>query len=77
MHAFLCIVKIEEVKDLLEEKSLIKSCFKNSINKIYSEKLEEKVGEDIVEEIDGNLESLEDVVRKTKCKPPATEDIAL
>ena len=38
--------------------------------------MEEKVGEDVVEEIDENLESLEDVVRKTKRKPPATEDIA-
>ncbi len=38
--------------------------------------MEEKVGEDVVEEIDGNPESLEDVVREKKRKPPVTEDIA-
>ncbi len=44
--------------------------------KIDSEKLEERVGEDVVEDIDGNPESLEDIARETKRKPPATEDIA-
>ena len=38
--------------------------------------MEERVGEDVVEEIDGNPEALEDVVRETQRKPPATEDIA-
>ena len=36
----------------------------------------ERVGEDIAEGIDGKPESLEDIVRETKRKPPATEDIA-
>ena len=50
--------------------------FQNSIIKIDSEKLEERVVEDVVKEIDEKPESLEDVVRETKRKPPATEDIA-
>ena len=53
-----------------------KNCFENIIIKIDSDKLEERVGEDEVEDIGGNPESLEDVVRETQRKPPATEDIA-
>ena len=33
-----------------------KNCFKNSIIKIDSEKLEERVGDDVVEEKEGNPE---------------------
>ena len=50
--------------------------FENSIIKIDSDKLEEIVGEDEVEDIGRSPESLEDVVRETQRKPPATEDIA-
>ena len=38
--------------------------------------MEERVGEDEVEDIGENPESLEDVDRETQRKPPATEDIA-
>jgi hypothetical protein len=38
--------------------------------------LKERVGEDEVEDIGGNPESLEDVVREAQRKPQATEDIA-
>jgi hypothetical protein len=53
-----------------------KNCFKNSIIIIDFEKLEERVGEDEVEEIDRNPKSLEDVLRETQWKLPVTEDIA-
>ncbi len=53
---------------------LNKNCFNNSIFKINSDKLEERVGEDAVDEIGWNPQSLEDVVREAQQKSPATED---
>ena len=38
--------------------------------------MEERVGEDEVKDIGGNPQSLEDVVRETQRKPPATEENA-
>ncbi len=55
---------------------MIKNCFENSIIIIDTDKLEERVRKDEVEDIGGNTKLLEDVVRETRWKPPTIEDIA-